>query len=140
METSALTLFEVGEGLDDGPIFSQQAFPLTGTLSQILTRIELLAGDAVLAALRAIEYDRYATTPQQPTDEPLRRRRTPSMARLHLARDSAKLTGRQLRDHIRAQQYPYPTAYLKAADGEIVPITLAPERGGEVFEPYEGKV
>ena len=128
-DVSALTLFEATEEMDAGPIFWQQGFSLDGTLDDVLDRIQTLTVDGCIAALQAIRARQLVTVPQIAAGETAIRfgldhwknweRRTPDMAEL-TPEMLAEMTGRQLHDFIRCQQPPYPQAFVRGNDGEMV--------------------
>jgi len=119
-ETSALTLFEATDVMDQGPIFWQQAFSLKGTLPCILDRISDLSVDAVRAALLAIRQQTYTTMPQPKGDWGWNTRRTPESSKI----GDVDMTGRELVNLLRVLMLPYPPAYLETSDHVRIPIKI----------------
>jgi len=117
---SAVTVFRMTEGLDDGPIFRQQPISLEGNIEQILERI---TKEGVLITSRLIEATQnnvLSFRPQDDSQATFCKRRKEKDNEI-LPTDSAKV----IYDKVRSLGYPYPNAYFVAADGKKVYITKA---------------
>ena len=116
---SAGTYFRMNEGIDAGPIVWQESFSLEGSLSEILVRLTALAQ---LGAKHIL--DRYPDLSYQDQDESKatyfpRRKAQMSEITIEELQSSSALV---LHNKIRALQDPYPTAFIRTADGQRLKI------------------
>lgn len=112
---SAVTLFKMGEGLDDGPICFQQTIPLDGRLREILQRITNAGIEGTQKLVRDHRAGKLTFVPQDESQATFCKRRKPSDSEI-LPTDTAQ----QIYDKVRCLQYPYPYAYFVAADGKKI--------------------
>lgn len=118
--TSGVTLFKMGIGLDDGPIFYQEPISLSGNLSQILHNITDIGFHGTLKLIRAWKDKTLQFTPQDEVQATFCKRRKPSDSQI-LPTETAE----QVYNKVRCLQYPYPAAYLIGADGKKIYIKQA---------------
>ena len=118
-EKSAVTLFRMGEGLDDGPIYYQKEFSLEGDLKRIFGEIVYYGVDLTKILLSNFEHDCVNTYEQDESQATTYKRRKPSDSELTPGK-LENMTARQIHDHIRALQDPYPNAYITGSDGKKV--------------------
>ena len=107
-KTSAVTLFEMDEGIDTGDILYQKEFSLDGDLDDIYRRVSDIGTDGVIEILE----DGYQNQIKQNEEEAtFYKRRKPSMSEIKID-DISNFTASQLHDKVRALQDPYPNAFI----------------------------
>lgn len=111
-KTSAVTLFKMSQGLDDGPICVQREISLMGDLSDILKEITLRGTEATVELVKKIRDGTLEFVPQDDSQASFCKRRKPSESEI-LPTD----TSDQIVNKIRCLQEPYPTAFIVGADG-----------------------
>ena len=112
-KTSAVTLFEMDEGIDTGDILYQKEFSLDGDLDDIYRRVSDIGTDGVIEILE----DGYQNQIKQNEEEAtFYKRRKPSMSEIKID-DISNFTASQLHDKVRALQDPYPNAFITCKDG-----------------------
>lgn len=121
-DESAVTLFKMGRGLDNGPIYYQKRFSLRGNLSEIFERISDIGSELTNKLLKDFENQQIKTYTQDESKATTYKRRKPEQSELKLT-DLEHMSARQLHDFIRALQDPYPNAYIIGKDGEKVFLT-----------------
>jgi methionyl-tRNA formyltransferase len=109
---SAITLFKMSQGLDDGPICVQREISLEGDLSDILTRITFYGIDATAELIKKMRDGTLEYVPQDDSQASFCKRRKPSESEI-LSTD----TSEQILNKIRCLQDPYPTAFIVGSDG-----------------------
>lgn len=124
---SAVTLFQMDDGIDTGDILYQEKFSLDGDLSQIFQRIVRLGSDGVS---KIIEND-YEIKKQNNEKATSFKRRKPNQSEITLT-DLKKYTAKQLHNKIRALQDPYPNAFIKCKDGSK--LFLVKSKIGDTIE------
>ncbi len=115
-EMSAVSIFKMGEGLDDGPLYCQVPFPLIGNLDEVFNQMvekgivltESLIRDAVKDDLRFIPQDELEKHPPY-------KRRTKAESEL-LLQNIASMNFRDVYNFVRALTDPYPNAYITLQD------------------------
>ena len=114
---SAVTLFQMNEKLDAGPIISQMHFSLEGNLDDIFNRIIKISIVLIDDLLFKISNNLYISKQiQEETYATQYKRRRPSESEITL--DSIKNSSSlQLYNKIRALSDPYPNAYIICGDG-----------------------
>ena len=112
-KTSAVTLFEMDEGIDTGDILYQKEFSLDGDLDDIYRRVSDIGTDGVIEILE----DGYQNQIKQNEEEAtFYKRRKPSMSEIKID-DISNFTASQLHDKVRALQNPYPNAFITCKNG-----------------------
>ena len=112
-KTSAVTLFEMDEGIDTGDILYQKEFSLDGDLDDIYRRVSDIGTDGVIEILE----DGYQNQIKQNEEEAtFYKRRKPSISEIKID-DISNFTASQLHDKVRALQDPYPNAYVECQNG-----------------------
>lgn len=112
---SAVSLFKMGEGLDDGPICFQKPYSLTGNLHKILQHITSCGVEGTRQMVRGLRSGQLVFVPQDENQATFCKRRKPSDSEI-LPTDTAQ----QIYDKVRCLQHPYPNAYFVAADGKKI--------------------
>lgn len=109
---SKITIFQMTEEIDAGPIIIQKPIDLSGSMIEIFTQMENLGLEATLAFLA----DGITYTQQNDDQATYHKRRTP--AESEITWDEFKTSSaRQIHDKIRSLQDPYPNAFIRMADG-----------------------
>jgi methionyl-tRNA formyltransferase len=113
---SAVTLFKMGSGIDDGPIIKQTPFSLEGTLDNIFDRMVEVGTET---SLELISNYQQGILEMKNQDESLAtnyKRRKPAQS--EITKDMLdSYSAKQMYNFIRALQSPYPPAYITQPDG-----------------------
>ena len=109
---SAVTLFEMDNGIDTGDILYQSKFSLEGNLEVIFKRI---VNWGIFGISKIID-NSYTKVKQDENDATFYKRRKPSMSEISID-DFEKLTAKEIHNKIRSLQDPYPNAYVVCKDG-----------------------
>jgi len=109
---SAVTLFEMDNGIDTGDILFQKTISLEGNLSDIFIRIVNVG----CIGIREIVNGDYEVVKQDESKATFFKRRTPKMSEITFEEISDN-TAEYLYNKIRALQSPYPNAFIKCKDG-----------------------
>ena len=117
---SAVTLFEMDEGLDTGDILYQESFSLDGDLKDIFKRIKDVGVNGICSILEG----NIKTVKQNEEEATTYKRRTKDMSEIKID-DIENYTAEELYDKVRSLQYPYPNADIKCKNGEKLFITKA---------------
>lgn len=126
---SAVTYFLMDEGIDTGPIIWQQAFSLTGELSDVFAKIvsvgivgmKTILNDCVSNAKQRLFHNHLSVLAkkQDESQATYYKRRTPEESELT---DDDFETAEMAYNKIRALQDPYPNAYIVCDDGKKLVI------------------
>jgi len=114
--TSAVSLFKMGKGLDDGPIYYQESFSLSGNLKEIFSRIVEVGSRLTEKLLSNFKEDNVVLHEQDQSLATVVKRRKPGESKLSLDKIN-EMTGKEIYDLIRSLEDPYPNAYLVGKDG-----------------------
>jgi len=134
------TLMSLAEGVDEGNILAQRAFPITpyDTCATLYAQVAATNREMLLEILpQLLAGDPVVGRPQERSDEPVLRRRRPADGRI-----TWDCPAGMVYDFVRALTRPYPGAF-SALDGKqwwIWEAALPPDRGplgapGEVLGP-----
>lgn len=115
---SAVTLFRMGKGLDDGPIHSQEDFVLSGTLDKVLDRITNVGTWLTVKLIRDYNSNNLKFVEQNQAEATFCKRRKPEESEVFLT-DSAETIYRK----VRCMQPPYPKTFIRLASGEKLYLT-----------------
>jgi len=118
--TSAVTLFKMGQGLDDGPIFKQSVLFLKGDLYDIFNSLHNTGYELTKCLLLARETSTLVFIPQDESQATFCKRRKPKDSQI-LPTDTAK----DIYNKVRSLLPPYPNAYIMGSDGKKIFITRA---------------
>jgi len=117
---SAVSLFLMGEGLDDGPILKQKRYSLKGNLSDIFNRIikigYSLTMEILNEGLNPIEQNHSKAT--------IFKRRKSEESEITIEEIQNK-PARYLYNKVRMLQDPYPNAFIRAGDNKKIFVTIA---------------
>ena len=116
---SAVSVFKMTEGIDDGDIYKQIPFSLAGTLEEILSRIIDLGVVITRDFLQDLVNESVVFHPQLDLENnPALKRRSPSDGEIRL--DQATLYSYEyIYNLVRGLNDPYPNAYIKLANGVL---------------------
>jgi methionyl-tRNA formyltransferase len=116
---SAVTIFKMGDGLDNGPIFYQKEFDLSGYLSEILKQIETLGIEGTIKFINDFKNNKLTFTQQNENEATLFKRLKPSDSEIKLE-DFLNHNAEYFYNKVRGLQKPYPEAYIKCETGRII--------------------
>lgn len=115
---SAVTLFKIGKGLDDGPIYYQKNFSLNGNLDKIFNRISNIGIELTNKLLNDFENGTVKSYKQNESEATTYKRRNPNQSELKI-NELEKMTAKEIHNHIRAVQgQGYPNAYIIGSNGK----------------------
>jgi len=115
---SAVTLFEMDNGIDTGDILYQKSFSLDGDLKDIFNRIVEIGFNGVCNILEG----EIRTVKQDETKATLFKRRTKDMSEIRID-DFKNYTAKEIHNKVRALQNPYPNAFIRCKDDTKLFIT-----------------
>ena len=107
-KVSAVTLFEMDQGIDTGPVLYQKDYSLQGTLESIFTNIT----EAGIDGIKSVLGGDCTPIPQDNAQATFFKRRTPEMSEIVLE-DFTHLTAEEVFNKVRCLQSPYPLAYIE---------------------------
>jgi methionyl-tRNA formyltransferase len=121
------TLMWLSEGVDEGQIVAQRAFPITpfDTCASVYEKVAATNGEMVLELIQKLEQGERPATPQPPTRETILPRRRPEDGEIDWS-----LPAREIYDFIRGLTRPYPGAYSFRAGEKLTvwKVALLPSR------------
>jgi methionyl-tRNA formyltransferase len=106
--SSAVTLFRLQPGVDDGPILAQETFHIgwNDYVSDVAAKIYDLTEKLVQRSALALAADTAVWTPQADSEATYTRRRTPEDGRINWNDSSVRI-----RNLVRATSHPFPGAF-----------------------------
>ncbi len=114
---SAVSVFKMSEGIDDGDIYKQIPFSLAGTLDEILSRMIDLGIVITRDFLQDLANDSVIFHPQLDLENnPALKRRTQADGEIHLERARTN-SYEAIYNLVRGLNDPYPNAYITLTDG-----------------------
>ena len=118
---SAVSLFIMDEGIDTGDIIEQNNFSLLGTLDDIFDRITLIGIKSINKIINDFGNNKLIANPQDHKNATFFKRRKPHESEITLEelRNRSPL---YIYNKVRALADPYPNAFLKCKNGEIIYI------------------
>jgi methionyl-tRNA formyltransferase len=117
--SSAVSIFKMGIGLDDGPIYYQTPISLTGDLNEIFNKIEHAGYIGTISFIDAYEQHRVIFREQDHSDATFCKRRTPEDSEIKIE-DFLKFDSKYFFNKVRALKPPYPECYIKCKKGKIL--------------------
>lgn len=117
---SAVTLFKMTDGLDDGPVYAQKEISLSGYLENILRRISHAGYTLTKQLIFDWKNQSLSFKEQEHSLATFCKRRKPDDGEIKLT-DSAL----EIYNKVRCLQPPYPSAFIKNSAGEKIYITSA---------------
>lgn len=118
-EMSAVSVFKMTEGVDDGDVYKQIPFSLAGTLDEILSRIVDLGVVITRDFLQDLVNESVVFYPQLDLENnPALKRRNQSEGEIYL--DNALInTYKAIYNLVRGLTDPYPNAFITLVDGVL---------------------
>jgi len=116
---SAVTIFKMQEGLDDGPIYFQENFNLNGYLYEILNRIKELGIKGTKQFISDFKNNTVKFIKQDEQGATIFKRLKPSDSEIkpeYFSQHDAEY----FYNKIRGLQEPYPEVYIKCKTGKII--------------------
>jgi methionyl-tRNA formyltransferase len=126
---SAVTIFKMGEGIDDGDIYTQLPMALDGSLEDIFERMVKLGSYATQSFLEDLEKGEVTFTPQKNLDRyPPLRRRTKEESEFRLE-DLSGVPYKHFYNTVRALGDPYPNVLLCTSSGvlSVTDVSYSPD-------------
>ena len=118
-EMSAVSVFKMSEGIDDGDVYKQIPFSLAGTLDEILSRMIDLGIVITRDFLQDLANDSVVFHPQlELENNPALKRRNHSDGEIHLEKAIAN-SYEVIYNLVRGLTDPYPNAYISLVDGTL---------------------
>jgi methionyl-tRNA formyltransferase len=117
---SAVTLFLMNEKIDAGPVIFQKSMPLSGSIDDIFNRIVELGYKGTMQFLE----NPIEGIKQIEEDATYFERRTENQSEI-TPKELKEQSSEYIYNKVRMLQYPYPNAYIYAADGKKVFFTKA---------------
>lgn len=117
-----VSLFQLTEKFDEGPLYGQEQMPLDGHLDEVLDRIT--STGLKLFRKLVTDYPDLKPVLQDHSQATLVKRRTPEESELS-AEKIASMTAGELYDFVRCLEDPYPNAFLRGKDGKKLLIKRA---------------
>jgi methionyl-tRNA formyltransferase len=117
---TGITLFRLGDGVDDGDIIEQKSFVIEfeDTIKEVYEKANEAAKDILVKSLGQIE--RIMPKPQVESQIEIYPQRRPEDGEIDL-----KKTALEIYNFVRAQSSPYPGAFIKTVDGKRLVIEKA---------------
>lgn len=118
-EESAVTLFQVDNRIDHGPIYAQKEISLTGTLNEIIHRIVRTGTALTIKVLDDLANKKLVPVAQDESQATEFKRRTSKESEITV-KDFQNKTAKELYNFIRSLTAPYPNAYFICKDGKKI--------------------
>ncbi len=116
---SAVSIFRVGDGLDDGPIYCQFPMLLAGSLDDILREMVHLGTVGTEYFIKNYKNNTIIFKEQDHTKATFCKRRSPADSEIK-PEDFLKYDSKYFFDMVRSLQAPYPECYIKCKTGRIL--------------------
>ena len=130
-KASAVSLFQMTEKLDDGPVYKQKPFALEGHLADIIKRIGDMGFEATVEMLDQLEEGKLKPVPQDGSKATIFKRRKKEESELTEEKLN-KMNSEELFNFARALEDPYPNAFIKLKNGSTLLL-----KSVEASNPYE---
>lgn len=121
---SAVSIFQATEGIDEGAIYAQAPFSLTGSMDTIFKEIVKIGLKETKKVLYGLSNKTIKPKAQDESQMTYFKRRKPSESEITL-NDFKTKTSEELYNFIRALGDPYPNAYFVCKDGKKLYFTGA---------------
>lgn len=117
---SAVSVFRMGKGLDDGDIYKQLPMSLSGMIDDIFERMTNLGTIITKQFILDLINNKVIFTPQLLLEEnPPLRRRTPQQSEIFLDK-LLSVSYIELYNMVRSLLDPYPNAFISFSDGKLL--------------------
>lgn len=118
-EMSAVSIFKMRGGLDDGPIYYQEPFLLDGDLNTILNNIKTIGYDGTVKFIGDYKNNNVVFIEQNHDKATFCKRRCPKDSEIK-PEDFLKHGSKYFFNMVRSLQPPYPECYIKCKTGKII--------------------
>lgn len=118
-EMSAVSIFKMAGGLDDGPIYYQEPFLLSGYLNNILNNIETIGYDGTMRFINEYKDNNVVFVEQNHNKATFCKRRLPKGSEVK-PEDFLEYDAVYFYNKVRSLQLPYPECYIKCKTGRIL--------------------
>jgi len=116
---SAVTIFKMKKGIDDGDIYAQIPISLRGNVKDIFDRMIKVGTKITKNFILDLDKDKVVFTPQKGLDKnPPWKRRTPEQSEIKITVLN-EMSFFSLNNLVRALTDPYPNTYIQLTDGRI---------------------
>jgi len=116
---SAVSIFKMGTGMDDGPIYYQEDISLKGYLDDILKRIETIGIYGTLKLIEDCKTDSIEFKEQDHSKATYCKRLKPNNSEIK-PEDFIIYDAEYIYNKVRGLQKPYPECYIKCKKGKII--------------------
>lgn len=116
---SAVSIFKMGSGLDDGPIYYQSPISLTGSLTTILNEIEHIGSIGTTQFIIDCKRDTVVFNKQAHEKATYCKRRLPKDSEIK-PEDFLEYDAEYFFNTVRSLQPPYPECYIQCKTGRIL--------------------
>lgn len=116
---SAVSIFKMGDELDAGPIFFQESFSLSGYLSKIFDKIEVLGVKGTKQFINDFKNNNVKYIEQNEQYATIYKRLKPFNSEIRLE-DFLNYDAEYFYNKVRSLQKPYPECYVKCKNGKII--------------------
>ena len=116
---SAVTIFKMGEGLDDGPIYFQSSFSLSGYIKEIFERIEKIGIIGTKSFIKDLKNNEVVWSEQNESEATTYKRINPSNSEIY-PNDFLDNNSDYFFNKVRGLQPPYPEAFIKCKSGKLI--------------------
>ena len=118
-KTSAVSIFKMDKGMDDGTIYYQEPISLEGYLDDILKRIETTGTYGTLKLIEDFKTDNIKFTEQEHSKATYCKRLKPNNSEIK-PEDFNKYDAEYFYNKVRGLQKPYPESYINCKNGKII--------------------
>ena len=116
---SAVSLFKMLVGVDDGPIYYQKSFSLEGYLNAILNSIKLAGCEGTTKFITDYKDDNIVFVEQNNDEATFCSRRSPRSSEVS-PEDFLNNDSKYFFNLVRSLQLPYPDCYIKCKSGRVI--------------------
>ena len=121
-QDSAVTIFRMTEGIDDGGICFQKEISLAGNIEAIYERIFVVGLKGTVEVVEKLKADKLEFSEQDENKATVFERRKPKESEI-TADEIKNKDAQSIHDKIRMLTEPYPNAYITCGDGSRVYLT-----------------
>ena len=118
---SAVSLFFMKEGIDNGPVVAQKEFSLEGSLNDIFDKIVKVGAGLTSTVIRKLVENKLTLTEQDESQATYCKRRMPEDSEITIEEIKNK-SAEYIYNKVRALQSPYPSPYIVCGDGKKIYI------------------
>lgn len=119
IKNSAVTIFKMGTGIDDGEIYIQLSLDLSGYINDIYKRMEIMGTHGTKAFIKDYKNNSVVWIAQNEKQSTTYKRLKPSDSEI-LPEDFKKNSAEYFYNKIRGLQSPYPEAFIKCKSGKLI--------------------